>query len=890
MSPPAAPSMNSAITSGQGGSPARSCPHCNKPCTPDSRYCPSCGFPVGSVQAQTGDRFIGTTLPAGYHIVDLIGVGGMGRVYRAEQAVLGRTVAVKIIHPHLLAEENSALRFLTEARAASQLNHPNSISVFDFGRTDDGQPYLVMELLRGKDLGLIAHEEGPLPLARIVDILRQVLAALGEAHDLGIVHRDLKPENIVLQPLRRGGDLVKVLDFGLAKLKADAPGSGVTNPGIVCGTPDYMAPEQGRGDPIDGRADLYSVGVMLFQLLTGRLPFEGESPTQVVMMHLTTPAPDPRQVAPKRDIPLPIVEVVKRSLSKSAAERYQDAHEFSEALGRALKELDQPAFIQATVERSSPTYVNGETIACEACGYEVPLARFCCECAAPLPQDRSAQFPVPFIGRGEAMSWLSSRRPTSATLLGARIVGEPGVGKTRLLEEFSQMVSAQGDQVVLVEPDPYGCRVSGHCVASCIRTLARLDRATSETGLYPDATPDAIKGLKDLFEGVPRSDHRSPMERRHGLAAALRWALMRAGRRNAGMPVVLLDGMDRMDGPSLHAFADVMGDPPQVAGLFVGAHTPGVDVGWGAERTAVLMLPGLDRRDVQAFSGSAQLPPMDTILPLYLDQALRLHFEGGGAPPARLGDLIAQRIDTVGAEARRVLQGLSILGFSAPISDVAELAALDGIEDAINALLSKGMVTVSGGVARISHPLIRAVVLSGIPVGARRELHKRALRMQDKRRAPLEVRADHAYQCQEAFQALLLLEQVADRATSIGDAQSEVLALRRGLEIARREISRGELDDPIKAVLIFGRKLGASLTRAGDFADADGILRESLDLAGPAGADRAKILGAMAQVSFGRRRYDEAIKRLDLAITSARAAKAEDLALSLEETKSAWGP
>ncbi len=161
-------------------------------------------------------------------------------------------MAVKIIHPHLLSDENSALRFMTEARAASQLNHPNSVSVFDFGRTDDGQPYLVMEFLRGKDLARVAYEEGPLPFSRIVDVLRQVLAALGEAHDLGIIHRDLKPENVILEPLRRGGDFVKVVDFGLAKLRADAQSPSVTSPGIVCGTPDYMAPEQGRGDLLDG--------------------------------------------------------------------------------------------------------------------------------------------------------------------------------------------------------------------------------------------------------------------------------------------------------------------------------------------------------------------------------------------------------------------------------------------------------------------------------------------------------------------------------------------------------------------------------------------------------------------------------------------------------------
>ena len=315
----------------------RTCPQCGTTSPSEHLYCAACGFPIGTVTDRKGDAFVGQTLPGGYHILDLISVGGMGRVYRAEQSVLGRTVAVKIIHPHLLADENAALRFLTEARAASQLNHPNSIAVYDFGRTPQGQPYLVMEFLKGKDLARVVHEEGLLPLPRIVNVLTQVLSALSDAHDLGIIHRDLKPENVILEPLRRGGDFVKVLDFGLAKLRADARApTGVTSPGIVCGTPDYMAPEQGRGDPIDGRSDLYSVGIMLFQLLTGRLPFEADSPTQVVMMHLTVPPPDPRELARHRHIPDCFAEVVFKALRKEAAARYQDAIEFSDGLKEAL--------------------------------------------------------------------------------------------------------------------------------------------------------------------------------------------------------------------------------------------------------------------------------------------------------------------------------------------------------------------------------------------------------------------------------------------------------------------------------------------------------------------------------------------------------------------------
>jgi serine/threonine-protein kinase len=836
-----------------------------------------------------GDKFIGTTLPAGYHIMELIGVGGMGRVYQAEQSVLGRTVAVKIIHPHLLSDENSAVRFLTEARAASQLNHPNSISVFDFGRTDDGQPYLVMELLRGKDLGIVAHEEGELPLPRIVDVLRQVLAALGEAHALGIIHRDLKPENIVLQPQRRGGDLVKVLDFGLAKLRADNQSTSVTSPGIVCGTPDYMAPEQGRGDSIDGRSDLYAVGVILFQLLTGRLPFEGESPTQVVMMHLSVPAPDPRQTAPRRNIPAAIAEVVKKALAKKPGDRYADAHVFSDALEDALEDVGHTTDKRDTSTGAAPSLIAGETLECEACSYQVPRARFCCECAAPLPQDRSAQFPAPFTGRAEELSWLESRRPAGAEVAGARLVGEAGSGKSRLLEEFSQSVSAQGDQVILVEPDPHGARVAHFAVGEAIRILARLTPEQIETQDFQRASQEVKKGLNDILRGGTRGDIRSPMERRHSAAAALRWAIVEAAARGPGMPVVILDDMERMDGPSLHAFADVLGDPPTVAALFVGAHNNGFESGWGASRTAARMLGGLEAQAVRSLlPAGTSLPASGSVLPLYLDQALRYHFEGGTHTPERMGDLIHQRLDTLDADARRVLQGLAVIGFSSVISDVAELVQIDGIEDAINLLLARGMITVAGGRAAVSHPLLRHVTLSAIPMEARRQLHKRALRIEDRKRGPLEARAAHAFACQESFQALLLLEQVADRATSMGDTEAEVLALRQGLEVARREISRGEIDDPMRAVLIFSRKLGASLTRAGDFSDADGILRESLDLAGPTSPDRAKILGALAHVSYGRKRYDEALARLEQAISAAKAAKAESLELTLEETKSAW--
>ena len=335
----------------------RTCPQCQNPYEDTHKFCPSCGFPVSKVATQTDDPLIGRTLPGGYVILDLVGIGGMGRVYRAEQTNLGRTVAVKIIHPHLVGEENAAARFITEARAASRLNHPNSVAVIDFGKTEDGQLYLVMEFLRGKDLARVQYEEGPLSFRRIVSILRQVLAALSEAHHLEIIHRDLKPENVILEPVRTGGDFVKVVDFGLAKMR-EGTGPSITSPGIVCGTPEYMSPEQGRGDPLDPRSDLYAVGVIFYQLLTGRLPFEAESPTQVVLMHITEAPPDPRAAAPERMIPSLLADVCLMALAKEPQHRFGDADEYAEALADALTQ------IESTVPRPIPTTM----VKCPKCG------------------------------------------------------------------------------------------------------------------------------------------------------------------------------------------------------------------------------------------------------------------------------------------------------------------------------------------------------------------------------------------------------------------------------------------------------------------------------------------------------------------------------------------
>jgi serine/threonine-protein kinase len=915
------------------------CPQCANLCEQGHKFCPVCGFPIAELARKpSDDPLLGTTLPGGYVILELVGVGGMGRVYRAEQKALGRTVAVKIIHPHLLGDESASVRFITEARAASRLNHPNSVAVIDFGK-NGGQLYLVMEYLRGKDLARVVYEEGPLPFKRIVDIMVQVLAALGEAHHLDIIHRDLKPENIVLEPMRSGGDFVKVVDFGLAKMKAEVQGPGITNPGIVCGTPDYMAPEQGRGDPIDQRSDLYACGVILFQLLTGRLPFEAETPTQVVLMHLSLPAPDPSIVAPERDIPEPLVEITLKALAKDASKRFQNAEEFATALRGAL----------SAGEGSSGRFTMPDVggVVCAACKSLVPRGqKFCGDCGArvavpatpPTKAELAAaaarrprmsslpRLPVPFTGREEDLEWLEQRRRSMAGSLAAvRLVGEHGVGKTRLMREFLRGAQHNGDVIVNIGPDPWWAEVGNYALRKAIIELAGLPPSGGSTTDWSGATPEAKRGLVDLFSRAPggretrspfwsrpSNGQLSPADRRFIAAEALRWAIMRAhtgALRRSHRVILAVDDLHAIDGSSRAALADVIVEPPLAGMLVVATHIPGFDPGWRAAPDSERALdpesvPGSDVRVLQGLTTSTAASLVKgvsprpangseglSVPPLYIDQLIRFNMEGGSDPPARIADLVALRIERLPPEARRTLQAVAVVGDAADYESLrCLLPDVRSFDELLATLNVAGMVEEKDGIISTTHPLVRDVTLATIPAAVRRELHAKAPfdAHGDPLPLPLEVQALHAYHAQNSFEALMLLEQVADRAAGRDDQAGCVFALRRGLDLARREIFRGELDDPMRAVLIFSRKLGEALARAGDLTDADGVLREALDLAGPSGKDRAMVLGSLAYVARERDRANEATVYLREALDLAKQSAANDLVMSLENMRREW--
>jgi serine/threonine-protein kinase len=837
----------------------------------------------------------------------------MGRVYCAEQVALGRTVAVKAVHPHLADDDLAVARFLTEARAASRLSHPNSVAIFDFGRTVDGHPYIVMEYLRGRDLGRVVHTDGPLPLRRLVDVLRQTLAALDEAHALGIVHRDLKPDNIVLEPLRSGMDFVKVVDFGLAKLlseeTATAAGASVSRPGLVCGTPEYMSPEQARGDELDGRSDLYSVGIVLFELLTGVLPFAAQTQSGTLLLHLSQPPPDPREVAPDRAIPAPFAELVLRSLAKSRDDRLQSARAFSEALENALLASDGRQVVD-----SSPI----TAIRCSSCGRLSPIGqKFCGECgisisgkrlspapvsstpggpksnrapdaSKPLAQAKEADpgrtFQLPLLARDEVVRWLEARSQEASSMpAAAHLVGETGMGKTRLFVEMLSRWKARGDCVVSVGPDPAWAKIGDFAVRAAISKLAALPEAGPlATHAWASANQQARLGLGVLFgpEGGPAL---SGSERRAALAEALRWALERGAERAGASRVVLaVDDLDFVDGTSRNAFADVLAEPPPVRALLMVAYMPGtrpVSDPVVGEAWRLAPLP------YESFA--ARLPSRIAVrdmhlAPLHVEQLIAWSGETTEPPPDRLADLVARRVERLSSDARHLLHALAVWGDGATLETMRSIVPTSvDATSALNALERARIATLGDQGICIIHPLLRRVVFSTIPAGRKRELFARAAEV---RLDPaIEIRAKQAMHGGSALEALALLDALSAKRTSQGDMEGSVSALRHALDLARRELHRGELDDPNVAVLVFSRKLAEALAASYRWSDAEGVLREALGNAPPTSEERAHLLGVMAHVANSRRHPGEARRYLDEAMRVARQSDARGLLPMLEE-------
>ncbi|MGO8786686.1 MAG: protein kinase domain-containing protein [Terriglobia bacterium] len=321
----------------------KSCPECAATYPDDYAICPKDGAPLH----ETSLWQIGTVVRGKYRIKARLGEGGMATVYKAHHELLDEMRALKVIKPELARDPEFMGRFKNEAIMARKLNHPNAVRVDDLDIAEDGLPFIAMELVVGDTLKTLLQRTGPLPVSLVLDVAGHVCDALDAAHKLGLIHRDIKPENIVLVAQREGPPIAKILDFGISRLRQETTGvKGLTQTGMVIGTPEYMSPEQAigkRGDELDGRSDLYSLGIVMYRMLTGELPFVVETTVEMILQHLRTPPIPPHLLKSELAIPENVSSIVMKALEKDPNKRYATGAEMAAAIKLARGSTTRPS-------------------------------------------------------------------------------------------------------------------------------------------------------------------------------------------------------------------------------------------------------------------------------------------------------------------------------------------------------------------------------------------------------------------------------------------------------------------------------------------------------------------------------------------------------------------
>lgn len=822
------------------------CPACEQRVLDGPRFCPNCAADLSEVETQVGDPYEGLEIDGRYRLESCIGVGAMGRVYRATQTSLGKSFAAKILHPHLTHDAESHERFANEAHNSSGLNHPNVVSVVDYGRTNAGVTYLMMEYIEGQSLEDIICHEWPLSRARVIDLTLQILAALTEAHGLGILHRDLKPENILVQSLRTRGELLKVLDFGIAKLM-DGPENkrpGLTSAGIVCGTPEYMSPEQARGHQLDGRSDLYAAGVILYRMLCGHLPFAGESAVELLHRHIHEAPRHPAEVAGRA--PDALDELALKALSKDREERFATAQEFRDALVAASREAAAAA-------------------ACSNCrGPLRSTDRFCANCGTPVPPPESQppvtetpqrtrgslrvgaqattsrlaqRFPLPTIGREQwierGRSWLARG---DAGVRNYALRGPSGAGKSRALDDFLRLANNEGWQVVRASAEPSGAAPPLWPVRDAIRkvlslpaevTTRDLGRASNLAGLSFEALP----GLAELFGlSGPLADAEFAVRRRECFVAAAQ-TLVNAGR---GAKLVLaFDDIEQYDTSSRRVLQALRHQPVN-APVLVMVCSQEEELDW--LEAEVVSLGPMAREDIEAaarFVCTGEEGRLAEFVPhmrkleqptaLEVENALRLlaHDEPLGDSP-RLGKLLDARLQGLGPAERAVLEAASVLGTRCLERQLRAIVAAargpegDALDDVLASLHMQDLLPLGEpGHRRFAHAELQRHVYRSLKPDLMQSLHAAAAALHNDG-DPI-IAAMHRLRAGESKLAESL-QKAADCAVAAFDDRKSASLLKAALRVLETERDveidvRVDLTTRAAYALCYARKPDVALTK-----------------------------------------------------------------------------
>ena len=790
-------------------------------------------------QVQKSLKLVGRVLGDKFKLTACIGIGGSGAVYKADQIALGRTVAVKILNEELCADPRMITRFRGEAMSASRLNHPNCVSIIDYGQAPDGLLYLAMEYVKGPTLTQLLVNENPLGVERVIDVVCQSLAGIEEAHLSGVVHADLKSDNIIVDQRRAGIDLVKIVDFGIARL---VTGVREAEDRSISGTPEYMAPEVISGAPPSFASDIYAVGIILYELLAEKTPFFAGSTTEILTNHLKA---QPTLLTQRREgVPRELDAVISKALAKHPSDRYTSASEMREALlGIRARMRALPA-----VDR------------CEACGAAVtPSFKFCPECGTPririsktfeVPSvtDTTDALPLPFTGRvAEQRIIVEHMRRSPGSNGGLMLVGHEGTGRSTLLRKVYSDLLADGRVIYQIGPDPSGLAAPFYPMRSLLAAILQLPAVSSELELRDAVLAIGLNerdvpGIAQLF-GQPTTllELEPPVRRREMV-----WSALRAIERSAvhAKVAIVCEDIDRFDEPSLEILRRATESADLALPPIVLTATPGFGQQWPAS-VKRLEIGALDAKDLEAIAGKLAaagvrgLPTVQHLFettrayPGHIDHVVRYLLEGGKAEDTRvkLPDLVAARLSMLAQSTRDVIQAAAVLGIEPQSDLLRSMMPTETLEPALaDAELHGVLGRDPSGELTFTSRLVREIVYDATPADVRRSLHASAAAAVQSLSHDIGLLGHHHDLAGHAKDAVELLRMAGDHAAEQLDDQGAGQFFYRALVAVRQAVQSGDIEHGAEQQFVaLSVRLADVLRTRGETALARGILAEARD-------------------------------------------------------------
>ncbi len=841
------------------------CPQCKTPFYEASGLCKNCGANLSGLAPVNAGELVGAVLENRYQLVEYVDEGAMAYVFRGVHVDVGSSVAVKILKPDFQRDDRFVERFMQEARAAGGLNHPNILSIITVGSNPGGMLYLISEFVQGITLNKLIGREGRLSLDRTVNIANQILTALDEAHSHGIIHRDIKPENIMITQLRSRDEFVKLVDFGIARqVYQQTP--RLTMPGELFGTPEFMAPEVIRGQEATISADLYAVGVVLYEMLTGHTPFTGEGLFNILKSHLET-APEP-MMKYNPDVPAGVERVILAALNKDPAARPPTAIDFKYLLENALDRTPVP------------------TLPCPSCRASVTEdQRFCPNCGTAMQRSApSSQGPaaaahahgdtmdsilscegdveMPFCGRDDELDFVSAFLFQDRPIL--EINGQLGIGKSTFLLQVAAVQRAEDISCHVVGADPTQAGRPWHPVRELFWRMLGLPPIPTENQVIEAIRAYAIEpdDVSHVLQFLTASPARGEIERavrlRERMTSILRLLLAVIGQ----VPHLLLfddvheyDYMSRMFIDRLVSVA--RGFPVKI---IVTSETPHIQPGELGQSLILkrldddclqpVVLKNLRMSSEESYHNHAfTLCQSATGLPLHVSEGLHLLIEGGTELSSNLSDIIQTRLRRLPPKAMRLLQLAACYGDEVPVALLQEAEGQgEAFSEALRVLIKRGfLVQEDAENLRLRHPVYARMIPAQMTPPVRLDFHAIILDHLENTNGPCHLLARHALAAGLLDQAVPHLECSGSVCEEDLDDFSAVENYKQAYDIIKIASLTGH---ELSHFAQLSARLGDPYRFTGQIASAEEVLKEGLLVCEDSPAEEAVILSSLARLTM----------------------------------------